>query len=349
MTNVALVLSGGAGTRLWPMSNAARPKQFMRLFGDQSLYQLTLKRLMASGFDAIVAIANADHAALLESDAEEIGAPLDSILLEPARRDTAPAIAAGAAFALERYGPDARLLVSPCDHLISPVGAFADVMARGRAVADTGRLATFGIAPREASTQFGYVRQGAPLHALEQAFEAASFHEKPDIATAERFLASGDYLWNSGMFAFTPATFAREAEAHMPAIWANGSNAAAGARAEGRRLFLDADGFEACERISIDYALFERSASVGLVRAAFDWSDVGAWGAVKQALSERGNAVVGDATLRDVADSLVIGDGVPVVAIGVEGLAVVATREGVLVVPLERAAEIKAALEARSR
>jgi mannose-1-phosphate guanylyltransferase/mannose-6-phosphate isomerase len=339
---IALLLSGGAGTRLWPMSTEAMPKQFLPLFGQRSLYQMTLARLAEAGVDSIWVAANAAHGALLRDQATALGLPAPTLILEPARRDSAAAIAAGVAAILAAEGSDVTIAALPCDHMIGDVAGFGRTLSEAVALAALGYLGTFGIVPTAASPEFGYLQTGGRIDRHPTALAVARFHEKPSKAMAETYLAAGQYLWNSGMFVFRGDVFAAEASAHMPDIWDDAQASVAGARREAGVLMLDAVRFEGIRKTSIDYALFELSQRVGVVPAAFDWSDVGNWSATHAALATDGaTATVGPVVSVDNTASLIVADGVPVVALGLEGLVVIATREGVFVAPRARAAEIK--------
>jgi mannose-1-phosphate guanylyltransferase/mannose-6-phosphate isomerase len=340
---LALLLSGGAGKRLWPVSRESLPKQFMPLFGEKSLYQRTLARLASAGVSGVLVAANAQHETLLLGQAADVLQQRLTLLLEPARRDSGPAIAAGVAHALKQHGPDAIIAVMPCDHLIPDHSAFAASLARARQLARQGFLATFGIAPTFPSRDFGYLQQGAAIEQVAACFHVARFHEKPDLPKAVEYLASGEFLWNSGMFVFKTGTFASEAQLHMPEVWSSAIRAVDLATGSDNIRILDKQAFEGAPRISIDFALFEKSARVAMTRANFAWSDVGTWSSVFDALDKDPslNAVQGDVRLRDVSNSLVIGDGVRVVAIGMSEFIVVARPEGVFVAPLKRASEIK--------
>ncbi len=346
---VPLLLCGGGGTRLWPLSTDAAPKQFLRLFGDRSLFQDTLLRTKAAGAAHAVVIGNVAHGGTMRREAEELGdeAPACSFLLEPMRRDSAAAIAAGIAFIAERFGPDAVAVVLPCDHRIPDHAAFAEAVAKAAATAREGFLATFGITPTHPATGYGYIRRGTETAGPAGAFKAAAFVEKPDAARAAAYCASGDHFWNSGMFVFTPGLFLAEAGRLMPDVVAAAAKAVSeGASAEDA-LALDAEAFAAAPRISIDYALFEKSDRVAVLPVSFAWSDVGAWDAVHEA-GERdadGLCLRGEAVAKDATDTLIVAEGVKVAALGVKDLVIVATREGVLVVDRRRAGEIKSLLD----
>jgi mannose-1-phosphate guanylyltransferase / mannose-6-phosphate isomerase len=346
---VALILSGGGGTRLWPVSTDATPKQFLKLFGQQSLYQRTLARLAAAAVDDIVVVCNVAYEQQVRTQAADIAVPRPMVVLEPMRRDSGPAIAAGIAAITAEHGPEAVILVLPCDHLIPDEAHFVQSLGEGIALADLGYLGTFGICPTGPSTEFGYIQRADALAGHRNAYRVARFHEKPTRERAERYLADGGFDWNSGMFVFRADTFASQAERHMAELWRLSADAVHGGTRDDRKLVLAADSFARAPRISIDYALFEKSDNVGVVPVSFAWSDVGNWASVHDALDKdaAGNAMVGDVAMRDASGNLVVGEGVKVALIGLNDLVVVASPQGTFVAPRSRAAEIKALLEGK--
>jgi mannose-1-phosphate guanylyltransferase/mannose-6-phosphate isomerase len=341
----AVLLSGGGGTRLWPVSTETRPKQFLRLFGELSLFQLTLERVRDCDVSDIHVVTNAAYAHEVQTQASERGIPV-SLILEPMRRDSAPAIAAGLAALQSQFGPDAVAVVLPCDHLIPNHNAFGDALRDAVEAARAGSLVTFGIKPTSPSTEYGYIRQGEGLAVADRVFRAAAFREKPDLATAQSYLASGDYLWNSGMFVFRVSDFAREAQAHMPYVWNAAREAVALGQKASHVLRLHADAFGRAEKISIDYALFEKSNAVALLPRDFAWSDVGNWASVHAALPHDadGNAAGGYAAIHESSNTLAYGEGMRVITLGLNDMVVIASREGVFVAPKSRAAEVKGLL-----
>ena len=345
---VALLLSGGGGTRLWPVSTDTHPKQFLKLLGDRSLYQQTLARLSKCGVDRIAVVANAAHLDLVQQQAAEISIAIDTLVLEPMKRDSGPAIAAGVA-AIGLTEPATAIIVAlPCDHLIVDDGAFHQALRRAVAVAELGCLVTFGMAIGEPSTEYGYIEQGTAIAEELQAYRVKRFHEKPEQQTARDYAQCDRFYWNSGIFAFRCDVFADDAARHMPEIWNACCKAVgAGARQTQSILRLDADAFALAPKISIDRALFEKSDRVAVVPADFQWSDVGTWTAVRAAsgADAGGNVAYGEVTSKDVTGSLLVGHGVRVVAIGVQDLVVVASPAGAFVAPLHRAAELKQVLE----
>jgi mannose-1-phosphate guanylyltransferase/mannose-6-phosphate isomerase len=338
----AVLLSGGGGTRLWPVSTETRPKQFLRLFGELSLFQLTLERVRDCGVSDIHVVTNAAYAHEVQTQASERGIPV-SLILEPMRRDSAPAIAAGLAALKAKFGPEAVAVVLPCDHLIPNHNAFGEALRDAVETARAGSLVTFGIKPTSPSTEYGYIRQGDAIVGARNSFRAAAFREKPDFETAKSYLNSSDYHWNSGMFVFRVADFAREANAHMPAVWNAAREAVSLGQKASHVLRLHADAFSAAEKISIDYALFEKSDSVALLPRNFAWSDVGNWSSVHAALPHDadGNASGGDAAIHESRNTLAYGEGVRVITLGLNDVVVIASADGVFVAPRSRAHEVK--------
>ncbi len=341
----AVLLSGGGGTRLWPVSTQTRPKQFLRLFGELSLFQLTLERVKDCGITMIHVVTNAAYVHEVQSQAAERRIDV-SLILEPVQRDSAPAIAAAMAALQASDGPEAVAVVLPCDHLIPNHNAFGDALGDAVMAARNGHLVTFGIRPTSPSSEFGYIRQGDAIPVAKDVFRAVAFREKPDLATAVSYVADGHYHWNSGMFVFRVRDFAREAALLMPQIWKVAQEAVALGQKSPQSLCLHADAFASAEKISIDYALFEKSKAVALLPRQFAWSDVGNWSSVHAALPHDadGNAAGGDATLHESRNSLAFGAGVRVIALGVDNLVVIASPDGVFVAPKHRAAEIKTLL-----
>lgn len=338
----AVLLLGGGGTRLWPLSTDEHPKQFLTLFHGKSLYQLTLERVIACGITAIHVITNERYFDRAREQAAKLGLQPDFIL-EPTRRDSAPAIAAAVSAIQAVSGPETCLAVLPCDHLITDYEAFGRALDDAVTTSKSGLLVTFGIQPSGPSTEYGYIEKGKKLDLAPEAFQAISFKEKPNLEIARAYLLSGNYFWNSGMFVFRASDFAREAENYMPQIW----NAACSSVELGRRapdaLRLHADAFGNAEKISIDYALFEKSKFVALLPRNFTWSDVGNWASVHEALPRDvdGNAAGGDVAIHESKNTLAYSEGVRVIALGLNDVVVIASAEGVFVAPKERAPELK--------
>jgi mannose-1-phosphate guanylyltransferase/mannose-6-phosphate isomerase len=339
-----VILAGGPGARLWPLSDAARPKPFLKLDGKRSLLDDTLARFADAALflPPIVACAAA-HASSARAALEAAGVGSPELILEPSARDTAAAVAAVAA-ARHAVDADELILIAPADHVIADAGAFRAGCALGASLAAPGRLVLFGATPTSAHEGYGYIETADRAGAA----EVAAFHEKPKGAVAESFFASGRHLWNMGLFLASASTFETLFEAHAPAIYAVARRAVAeGATADGA-LTLAADVFAGAPKEAFDRAVVEKARGLGVVRLACGWSDVGAWDAVYDALARDadGNALIGDARAIDARGTLVHADGVRVAAIGVEGLAIVATRDAVLVCRREDAQKVKALVEA---
>lgn len=340
---VPVILSGGAGSRLWPLSTEAMPKQFLRLWNGRSLFEETLARVHGEGIAPPTIICNLSHRDLVRESLEVAGISGASVLLEPMRRDSAAAIAAAAAFVAREHGPGAILAVLPSDHRIAPPEAFRQALRDAAAMAGEGYLVTFGIEPTRPATEYGYVEAGEPLGGPLPGRHVRRFHEKPALAVAEQYLASGHFHWNGGIFVFSASTFMAEAGRHMGDILDSAKAAVAGASREDGAVVLDRESFAGCRQISIDYALFEKADRVAVLPAPFQWSDVGNWSSVHEALAAGPGEThaSGDVRLAAMGGSLVISEGIPVRAMGLDNVAIIATKSGVLVVPLDRAAQIK--------
>ena len=348
---IPVILSGGAGTRLWPVSREAHPRPFMKLADGQSLLQKTFIRAAAlEGVQDILTITNREYYFQTRDEYEAVkktapnAQPL--FLLEPMGRNTAPAIAVGAFQVAERFGPDALMLVLAADHLIENQQAFAEAVYRAAALAGQGKLVTFGIVPDAPETGFGYIECGA---ALDQAgsFAAACFVEKPNEELAREYLASGRYLWNSGMFCFTAGAVLDQLRRHAPAIYEGAAScweatlARAGSSPEMAE--IDRDSFAQLTDISIDYAVMEKSADVAVVPGSFGWSDIGSWNALGELTppDDAGNSVIGEAVLVDVGNSFIQSEDRMVAAIGVNNLIVVDTPDALLIADRDRAQDVK--------
>lgn len=330
-----VVLAGGAGTRLWPISTEERPKHLLELLGSGTLLEQTLDRFSDATLFAKPIIVCA------ERQAEEIG-PCTSdsrLILEPFPRGSAAAIA----MAAETVGRDDVLLVLPSDHHIADPAPLFDAIRRALPVARAGRLITFGIEPKHAETGYGYIRSGTPIS--DGVFEAESFIEKPAQDLAEQLAASGSAYWNSGMFLFTAGALLDELKRHAPDIHAATSAAMADARREGSLTRPDADALDASPATSIDYAVMEHSDRIAVVPIQLDWSDVGSWASVYDlsAKDADGNVVADGSHILGGHGCLVRSDGPQVVAIGVDDLVIVATADQVLVVPRSEAQRVREA------
>ena len=326
-----VVLSGGAGTRLWPKSRGSLPKQFLKLLSKRSVLQDTLLRVAdRRRYLPPTIVAAEEHRALVEEHLREIGATDAEIVLEPAARNTAAAVAAAAALA-ERRNPEAVLLVLPSDHAIRNPRAFHRAVARAAAAARAGRLAALGAAPDRPEPAFGYIRRGRALGS--GAFAIARFVEKPQAKHASAMVKSGGWLWNAGIFALLPRTYLAELGRHAPGIAAAARRAAGRATREGNIVRLHAAAFSGSPARSIDKAVMEKTRLGAVVPAAMGWSDLGSWDALWRALprDRRGNVLRGGAVAFDVADSYVSAEGPAVAVVGLKDVAVVGTADAVLV------------------
>jgi len=357
-----VILSGGAGTRLWPLSREAYPKQFLPLTSEHTMLQETVRRLdgleeehphQGLGVLPPIVVCNEAHRFLVAEQLRIIRREAAAILLEPQGRNTAPALTV-AAIAAVQHGLDPVLLVMPADHSIRQEAVFRQAAADGYELAQDGAVVTFGIVPTKPETGFGYIRQGPPFSAEGRpgrAFVLAAFVEKPDAATAEDYLQTGGYLWNSGIFMMKASVWLRLIAGFRPDIAAASEDAFAQAAADGYFLRLDDAAFRRCPSDSIDYAVMERLSGERqaetpalVLPLEAGWSDVGAWSALWE-VRERdgaGNVLDGDAFVHDAHDNLLVAHHRMLAAVGVHDLIVVETPDAVLVVSKDRAQDVKA-------
>ncbi|BCJ91940.1 mannose-1-phosphate guanylyltransferase/mannose-6-phosphate isomerase [Terrihabitans soli] len=339
---VPLILSGGAGTRLWPASRETRPKQFLSLFGPRSTFQETVRRVGPSDiFTAPVIMTNRDHRFLVSEQLREIGVA-GEIILEPLRRDSGPAIAAGASFAASKYGPDAIVLVLAADHVVRKPNVFVDACRQAAALAQAGRIVTFGIPPDHASTAYGYIKPGIAVDGS-SAHRIAAFVEKPDAETAQTYIAEG-YLWNSGNFMFRADMLLQEYARFDAASVEAAKEAVAKSTPDLNFKILDQTAFSRAKAISIDYAVMEKTEEGAVLKVDMGWSDVGGWEAV-WALSDKdesGNVLLGPTKAASSKNNLIMSDKVMTAAIGVSDLAIITTEDAVLVGRKSDSAALKA-------
>ncbi|WP_300621852.1 mannose-1-phosphate guanylyltransferase/mannose-6-phosphate isomerase [Dokdonella sp.] len=348
---VPVILSGGAGTRLWPVSRSAYPKPFMRMGDGESLLRKTLDRaLLCADGAPVLTVTGRDYYFLTRDEyAQHAQADLDRLpfLLEPAGRNTAPAVVLAALHAREHVGADATLLVLPADHLIRDLDAFVADARRAAALAQDGWLVTFGIRPTHPETGFGYVRMGEAVPGREGR-EVGAFVEKPSREVAESYVASGDYVWNSGMFCFRADALLDVAAKVCPDVYAAAQACHAHATSHESPVEFARDAFLAQPDISIDYAIMERAPKVAVVPATFDWSDIGSWKAMSDLETEAdgdGNRVRGQAIVVESENCYIQSDTRMVAAVGVQDLVIVDTGDAVLVSHRERAQQVKLVVE----
>lgn len=324
---IPVVLCGGSGTRLWPRSRKDKPKPFLPLIGDTTLFEATVLRCdPASGFGDPVVVTGTAHLSHVEEQLPACGEP--RIIVEPEGKNTAAAIALAAL----RLPEDSVMLVCPSDHHIGDVDAFRAAAREAAALAAQGWLVSFGIAPTAPETGFGYVKRGQPIEGT-GGWQVERFVEKPDLDRARAFLADGGYSWNGGIFALRAGTFLEELAAHRPALAEAVGRAVSNGHLDGHRFYPDPVAFGQIEGESIDYAVMENTTRAAMVPAAMAWSDIGNWQALHDALphDEAGNAVSGRVELRDCANVLVETDGPRVSVVGASNLIVVVNRDEVLV------------------
>jgi mannose-1-phosphate guanylyltransferase/mannose-6-phosphate isomerase len=347
---VPIVLAGGSGTRLWPLSRELYPKQLLRLIGDGTMLQETLRRLEAvERMAPPVVICNEEHRFMVAEQLRSAGIDPMGIVLEPVGRNTAPAVAVAAIFALRRF-ESACLLVLPADHHIDRPEAFRDALSAAAACAEADRLVTFGIVPDAPETGYGYIRKGPELQgsALDgKGYAIDAFVEKPDRPTAEEYLASGRYLWNSGMFLFSAAVVLEELRRLAPDIVSACEASVAKGRSDLDFFRLDAAAFGACPSDSIDYAVMEKTAIGAMVPLDAGWNDLGSWEALWQVGRRDGadNVVHGDVLLHDVRRCYVHAEDRLVAAVGVSDHVVVETADAVFLSPRDRVQDIKHLVE----
>ncbi|MFP5505600.1 MAG: mannose-1-phosphate guanylyltransferase/mannose-6-phosphate isomerase [Gammaproteobacteria bacterium] len=342
MTIYPVILTGGAGSRLWPLSREHYPKPLLPLIGERTLLQETALRLTElPNVGAPVFVCNEEHRFLVAEQVQSLGQKAGAILLEPEGRNTAPALTIAALYLLEK-DPDAVMVVMPADHVIPDKAVFTAAVAQGVELAGNGKLVTYGIVPHHAETGYGYIRRGAPVEGG-AAFAVDRFVEKPDAATAQGYVDSGEYYWNSGIFTLRADAWIAEMQRHAPAILAACEDAIASGKRDIDFCRVGKDAFLASPSDSIDYAVMEKTDRAAVVPLDAGWSDVGAWSALWDisARDAHGNVTQGDVLTHDVRDTLVLAQHRCVAAIGLDGVVVVETPDAVLVTRRECSQDVK--------
>jgi len=340
---VPVLLSGGAGTRLWPVSRSLYPKQLLPMTSERTMFQETARRFRGGPeFAAPLVVCNDEHRFIIASQIRAVGIEPQTIVLEPIGRNTAPA-AAVAALLLAEQSPDTLMMLAPSDHVIDDVPGFVAAVRTGAPAAAEGRLVTFGITPNRPETGYGYIRRSREIAGASGVFSVAAFVEKPDRPKAETFLASGEYFWNSGMFLFSPQAYLAELEIYAPNLLAQARKALSNGRRDLDFLRLDRDAFAAADSISIDYAVMERTTKAAVVPADIGWSDVGSWSMLweRGAKDSAGNVTSGDVLVEDGRGNFIRSEGRLVAALGVDELVVVATNDAVLITRRDRDQDVK--------
>ncbi len=346
-----VILSGGSGTRLWPLSRELYPKQLLPLAGEQTMLQETLTRLDGiSDMEHPLIVCNDAHRFMVAEQVRQLDRQPHAIILEPCGRNTAPAVAI-AAFYARKTGADPVLLVLPADHLIRNIPEFQAAVQSGVELADQGSLVTFGIVPTHPETGYGYIRAETPAIDSVSVFPVAEFVEKPDQATAESYLASGDYYWNSGMFMFRASRYLEELEQHQPDMLAACSNAFAGLTGDLDFQRLDESTFAACPSNSIDYAVMEKTDRAVVIPLSAGWNDIGAWSALWdiQAHDPNGNVLIGDVLTEGTQNSYLHASSRLIATVGVQDLVVVETVDAVLVAQRDQVQNVKGIVEQLKR
>jgi len=330
-----VIMAGGSGTRLWPLSRAAHPKQFLRLHGEDTMLQATVKRLSGLDIQASITICNEEHRFFVAEQLREID-KLGSIILEPVGRNTAPAIALAALTAKD----DPLLLVLAADHVIQDEAAFRKTVIQAIPLAEAGKLVTFGVIPCEPHTGYGYIKRGNDLG---EGFEVEQFVEKPSLEVAQGYISSGEYYWNSGMFLFRASSYLEELKNSRPDIFDKCSASVLEVTADLDFMRVSKKIFESCPAESIDYAVMEKTSHAVVVPMDAGWSDIGSWSSLWDISKkdEHGNVLCGDVMVHESHNSYVRTDGKLVAAIGVDELVIVSTKDVLLVAHKDSVQDIK--------
>lgn len=348
---IPVILSGGSGTRLWPLSRSSYPKQFLPITEEKTLFQLTLERISKlnqelANFQNPIIVTNENHRFIVAEQLRQQKTAAQ-ILLEPIARNTAPAIAAAAELALS-HGEDPVLLILAADHIIEQQEAFNQAVAVGLSAAEAGKLVTFGIVPTAPETGYGYIKSQNKIEKTQlQSYPVAQFVEKPNFETAQQYLADGFYLWNSGMFMFKASIYLQELEKFNPSIVKNAKNAIRESKNDLDFVRLDKASFEQCPEDSIDYAVMEKTEHAVVVPLNANWNDVGAWNSVwgVSQKDENGNSLRGDVITHNTHNSLIHAETRLVSTLGLENVVVIETADAVLVADQSKVQDIKKIVE----
>ena len=343
---VPVILSGGTGSRLWPLSRESNPKQFWPLLSEASMVQETVRRATGPGFAAPVLVVGEAHRFLVAEQMRDAGIAGPQIILEPEGRNSAPAIAVAALLVAEVL-PDAVLWIMAADAAINDVAALHAALDLAAQAARAGRIVTFGMRPKEAHTGFGYIEMGEALADVPGVQAVRSFTEKPDLVTAQRLSSDGRHVWNSGMFVATASTLIAELHEHAPAVLAAARAALEGAARDLDFIRLGAEAFRAAPAISIDYAVMERTRHAAVVPADLGWSDVGSWDALWEASPKDAseNVLKGPVEALECTGSYVRSEGILTAVLGLQDVVVVVTDDAVLAMPRSRAQDVKKVVE----
>ncbi|MCF7970873.1 MAG: mannose-1-phosphate guanylyltransferase/mannose-6-phosphate isomerase [Methylococcaceae bacterium] len=336
---IPVILSGGSGTRLWPLSRGIYPKQFLPLVSDKTMVQETVLRLKGiEGLQAPIAVCNEDHRFMMAEQLWEIDVQPECIILEPIGKNTAPAVAMAA---LAAKNPEDILLILPADHVIENIASFQEAVMKAGELAQQGFLVTFGIVPTAAETGYGYIKRSHEN--IAEAFKVAEFVEKPNAVVAQAYVDSGEYYWNSGMFAFKAGRYLEELEKFAPDMLAACRSAFLAAKVDIDFVRLDKELFAQCPPDSIDYAVMEKTDKAVVIPLDAHWNDVGSWSALwdVRVKDSRGNALSGDVLALDTENSFIHSENKLIAVVGVKDLVIVETDDAVMVAPKDRVQEVK--------
>ncbi len=337
-----IILSGGSGSRLWPLSRKLYPKQFLALTGERTLFQQTLQRLSIEGMQPPVLVANQEHRFIVLEQLEQIGQQSQMLLLEPFGRNTAPAVAM-AALQLVAEGRDELMLVLPADHVLDDQQAFRQALALATVAAEKGEMVLFGVPADRPETGYGYIRGQADGTLPDGVSRVASFVEKPDAQRATEYVASGDYYWNSGMFLFRASRFLEELKHHDVDIYDTCLLALERSKRDGTQIAIDPATFACCPDNSIDYAVMEKTTRACVVPLAAGWNDVGSWSSIWEVHDKdaAGNVTKGDVVVEDSRNCLIHGNGKLVSVLGLDDIVVVETKDAMMVAHKDRVQDVK--------